>query len=74
MTTQTLVLFLFLCVLVLPVRGGIRRSKEIENKNVCDVKPSVDLCTKHCTIFLECEEANTTCCLAYCGNICVKTL
>ncbi|XP_030886025.1 protein WFDC10B [Leptonychotes weddellii] len=38
----------------------------------CEKKPSVDLCSSHCSYFLDCPRENTICCSTYCGNVCMS--
>ncbi|XP_027977730.1 protein WFDC10B-like [Eumetopias jubatus] len=71
MPSQALLLILLLCVL-LQAQGGYRKPKMMQNLKACEKKPDVDLCSSHCSYFLDCPRENTICCSTYCGNVCMS--
>ncbi|XP_003433263.1 protein WFDC10B [Canis lupus familiaris] len=72
MPTQALLLILLLCMLLLQVQGGYHELKRKPSQKACEKKPSMDLCSNHCSYFLKCPEANAICCPTFCGNVCMS--
>uniref|UniRef100_A0A8C7EPE1 WAP four-disulfide core domain 10B n=1 Tax=Neovison vison TaxID=452646 RepID=A0A8C7EPE1_NEOVI len=72
MPSQALLLLLLLGELLLRAQGGHRKLKMMQSAKACQKKPSVDLCSNHCSYFLKCPEENTVCCPTYCGNVCMS--
>ncbi|ELW61657.1 Protein WFDC10B [Tupaia chinensis] len=66
MPPQSLLSILLLCVLLLQAQGGYRMQ-------ACVKYPPVNLCSRHCSYFQKCQE-NHTCCLTFCGNVCMSLL
>ncbi|KAM6163865.1 protein WFDC10B-like [Rhynchocyon petersi] len=71
MTPRALLPTLFLYVLLLQSLGGPIHRKMRKPIRVCEDRPSVHLCYHHCSYFQKCP-ANYTCCLTFCGNICLS--
>ncbi|XP_004469906.1 protein WFDC10B [Dasypus novemcinctus] len=89
MASRALLPILLLCVLLLQAQGGprdrrraqriqevlpaMRGDKRNRGNKACKKEPSMYLCKHHCSFFLKCP-GNETCCLTFCGNICMSLL
>ncbi|XP_025788404.1 protein WFDC10B-like [Puma concolor] len=72
MPTQALLPMLLLSVLLLQAQGGHRKLNGMQGLKACEKKPSVYLCSNHCSYFLKCPKPNTVCCSTFCGNVCMS--
>uniref|UniRef100_A0A8C6WBD9 WAP four-disulfide core domain 11 n=1 Tax=Nannospalax galili TaxID=1026970 RepID=A0A8C6WBD9_NANGA len=64
----------FVCMLLLPVLGGVRKRYTQGELSLeeCWGKPKISDCTKKCSRTFKCAHKNPTCCWTYCGNICAE--
>ncbi|XP_006839312.1 PREDICTED: protein WFDC10B [Chrysochloris asiatica] len=73
MAPRTLLPILLLCMLLQVHGGPYRRNRRTSGIKVCEQKPSIRLCTQHCSYFQNCP-ANRVCCSTFCGNVCLRLL
>ncbi|XP_027629988.1 protein WFDC10B [Tupaia chinensis] len=73
MPPQSLLSILLLCVLLLQAQGGYLDRERMWGMQACVKYPPVNLCSRHCSYFQKCQE-NHTCCLTFCGNVCMSLL
>nr|KAF6424220.1 WAP four-disulfide core domain 3 [Rousettus aegyptiacus] len=72
MSAQALLPLLLLCALLLQAHGGYhKKEKSVE---VCEKRPSTNVCHNHCSFFQKCTKSDTICCSTYCGNVCMSLL
>ncbi|XP_058431444.1 protein WFDC10B [Marmota monax] len=72
---------LLLCVLLLPLeaQGGYRGRKWAPaspwtpEAAACKQWPSAERCSLRCSYFQNCQ-VNSTCCLTFCGSVCLSIL
>ncbi|XP_066093282.1 protein WFDC10B-like isoform X1 [Saccopteryx bilineata] len=77
MPARALLPALLLCVLLLlQAQGGPRKRNrnKMQRFKACEKRPSVSLCSNHCSYFLKCSKSNTICCSTFCGNVCMSLL
>ncbi|XP_040588863.1 protein WFDC11-like [Mesocricetus auratus] len=73
MRPSLLPIVVFLCMLLLPARGGKKTYSQGELLlEECWGQPKANDCTKRCSRTFKCIHRNHTCCWTYCGNICAE--